>query len=66
MTAKVVEDSDIPTKVFEAFIEKLSETKIPEDVVQRLRTTLLEKKKFSDSALTAALFTSSPPNHGPH
>ncbi len=66
MAAKVGENSDIPTKVFEAFIEKLTEAKIPDDVVKRLRTTLLENRKFTDSALTAALLPPPPPKHGPH
>ena len=48
--------TDVPAQVFEDFIGTLSTGKISEDVIARLRQTLLTDKKFTDAALRAAVF----------
>jgi hypothetical protein len=54
------ETPDVPTQVFEKFIEALLATDIAVDVVARLRKTLLEDKTFTDRALKAAVLSEEP------
>jgi alcohol dehydrogenase YqhD (iron-dependent ADH family) len=46
---------DVPTQVFEQFITELETNKVSEEVVSRIRKTLLEQQKFTDSALKSAV-----------
>src|SRR5207245_9874663 len=55
-----MEVSDVPTQVFEKFLEALAEAQLPADLVVRLRMTLIEDKSFTDAALTAAVLPSDP------
>lgn len=48
--------TDVTSEVFEEFLKLLSEKGTPEDVVARLRRTLIEKKQFSERALREAIF----------
>jgi len=52
--------SEVPTQVFERFLEALSATDIPAEVVARLRKTLVEDKTFTDRALKAAVLSEEP------
>ncbi len=48
-------EADVPTLVFEKFLDALSKAEAPADLVARLRTALLDEKKFSERALKAAV-----------
>jgi hypothetical protein len=48
--------TDIPAQVFEKFLGTLAATDTPQDVVSRLRKTLLEDKSFTERALREAVF----------
>lgn len=52
--------SDVPTSVFERFLEALNEAGVSTDLVARLRKTLLEDKKFTDHALKEAVLAEEP------
>jgi hypothetical protein len=47
--------SDVPAQIFEAFLKALPEAQIPEEIVSRLRKTLLEEIDLSDKALKCAI-----------
>ena len=46
---------DIPARVFEKFLQALVDGKVSPEVISRLRTTLLEKKTFTERALKEAV-----------
>jgi hypothetical protein len=46
---------DVPTQVFEEFLDALGWAGVPVELVKRLRKTLLEDKKFTEPALRAAV-----------
>jgi hypothetical protein len=47
---------DIPTRVFEKYLQVLVEAKVSPEVISRLRATLLEDKSFTERALKDAVF----------
>lgn len=49
--------SEVPTRVFEKFINALEEAKIPVAVVERLRALLLSDKSLSEKAVMEALLS---------
>ena len=51
---------DVPTQVFEKFLEALAGANIPAEVVARLRKALVEDKTFNDRALRAAVLSDEP------
>ena len=51
---------DVPTRVFEKFLEDLNEAGVPADMVARLRKTLLEDKKYTEHALKEAVLAEEP------
>jgi tripartite-type tricarboxylate transporter receptor subunit TctC len=51
---------DVPTRVFEKFLEALDEASASTDLVARLRKTLLEDKKFTERALKEAVLAEEP------
>lgn len=48
----------VPQQVFDQFLKELETKKAPEEVVARLRKTLVENEQISIEALKAALFPS--------
>lgn len=50
------QQSDVPTQVFQSFLAVLEKEGVPQEVVQRLKKTLIEDRKFSDKQLKDALF----------
>ena len=46
---------DILARVFEKFLQALADGKVSPEVISRLRTTLLEKKTFTERALKEAV-----------
>lgn len=52
---------DVPTQVFEKFLEDLRDTGVSVDLVARLRKTLLEDKKFTEHALKEAVLPEETP-----
>ncbi len=56
MSTNESKQADVPAQVFEDFIEAMSTAKVSEDVVARLRQTLLTDKKYTDAALRVAVF----------
>ena len=46
---------DIPARVFDKFLQALVDCKVSPEVISRLRTTLLEKKIFTERALKEAV-----------
>jgi hypothetical protein len=48
---------DVPTQVFEKFLEALTGADIPAEVVARLKKALVEDKTFTDRALKAAVLS---------
>lgn len=49
------EKTDVPSQVFEQFLKDLAVAGMSDELIARLRKTLLEEKLFSDRALTAAI-----------
>jgi hypothetical protein len=54
------EAPDVPTQVFEKFLEALTGANIPAEVVARLKKALVEDKTFTDRALKAAVLSDEP------
>lgn len=52
--------TEVPTQVFEKFLEALAGAGLPADLVARLRKTILEEKDFTDRALKAAVLAEEP------
>jgi hypothetical protein len=46
---------DVPTQVFEEFLQALMDAGASVELVARLRKTLLEDKRFTDAALQEAV-----------
>jgi hypothetical protein len=60
-TSPTVEGThDVPTQVFESFLQALSSSGMSTELVARLRKTLLEDKAFTESALKAAVLGKEP------
>jgi hypothetical protein len=51
---------DVPAQVFEKFIQTLGEAGASEELVARLRKTLLEDKTFTERALKHAVLGEEP------
>ena len=47
---------DIPTRVFEKYLQALIDAKVSPEVISRLRATLLEDSSFTQRALKDAVF----------
>ena len=47
---------NIPTRVFEKYLQALVEAKASPEVISRLRATLLEDKSLTERALRDAVF----------
>ncbi|MBI3372909.1 MAG: hypothetical protein HY017_14300 [Betaproteobacteria bacterium] len=54
--ANAATPGDIPTLVFESFLQALEASGTSTELIARLRKTLLVDKGFSDKALKEALF----------
>lgn len=52
---------DVPAQVFESFLRALTEAAISEELIARLRKTLLQDKTFNERALKEAIFAEDPP-----
>lgn len=55
-TPEQTPQADVPTQVFESFLTALEKEGVAQEVIQRLRKTLVEEGKFSDKQLKSALF----------
>jgi hypothetical protein len=51
---------DVPTRVFDEFIDALKAANVPDELVSRLRNVLLEQPTFTDNALKAAVLGEEP------
>jgi hypothetical protein len=49
--------SEVPTQIFERFVEALREAKIPPAAIERLRGLLLSEKALNEKGITDALLT---------
>lgn len=49
--------TSVPQQVFDQFLKELEEQKVPEEVIERLRKTLIENGRVSVEALKTALFS---------
>ena len=47
---------EVPAQIFEEFLVRLEKAETTSDVVERLRTTIINKKDLSDKAIMTALF----------
>ena len=47
----------VPQQVFDQFLKELETQKVPEELVARLRKTLVDNDQISVEALKAALFS---------
>jgi hypothetical protein len=54
--------SDVPAQVFEEFLTELASEGLPQDLIVRLRKTLLVEKSFNDRALRTAIVSEEPPS----
>lgn len=52
--------SDVPGQVFAKFLETLKESGLPEEVIARLRKTLVTERALTDRALKAAVLGEEP------
>jgi hypothetical protein len=48
--------TDVPTQVFEGFLAALEKEGVAQEIIQRLKKTLIEEAKFTDKHLKAAIF----------
>jgi hypothetical protein len=48
--------ADVPAQVFQKFLENIAAAGGDAEMVRRLKTTLLEKRDFSEEALESAIF----------
>lgn len=53
---QIKEFSDVPTQVFQGFLDDLKKVNISPAIVESLKNTLLNDKIFSEKALRAAIF----------
>jgi len=60
MKQKQIDTTSVPDRVFEAFLTRLTDAGTPEDVIARLRKTLLEDRKLIDRALRQAVLPDDP------
>jgi len=51
---------DVPTQVFEKFLQALGDAAVSTELVARLRKTLLEDKAFTERALKEAVLAEEP------
>ena len=49
------EPPDVPTQVFEKFLEAVRDAKLSDELVSRLHKVLLEDHSFNESALRGAV-----------
>lgn len=54
------ETPDVPSQVFESFLEALRDTNVSPEVIDKLRRTLLEDKKYTERALKEAVLSEVP------
>lgn len=47
---------EVPKQIFEQYLAKLADEKFPVDVVERLRSALIDEGDFSEASLRSALF----------
>jgi len=52
--------SDVPGQVFLKFLQALNDADVPDELVARLRKTLLKEKKFTERALKEAVLPEEP------
>ena len=52
---KKTEIKDVPTRIFEAFVQALESSGVSVDLRDRLRKALLEERRYSEAALRSAL-----------
>jgi hypothetical protein len=52
--------ADVPTQVFEKYLQALSAAELPPHVIARLRKTLLLDKNFTERALKEAILSEEP------
>lgn len=52
----------VPDQIFDQFLTELGEQKIPEEIIVRLKKTLVENGQISIDALKTALFSGSSTN----
>lgn len=53
---EVTAQAEVPAQIFEQFLVALEEAKMPADLVERLRDTIIGERDLSDRAIKAALF----------
>lgn len=53
---------EIPKDIFDKFLAGLTESDVPQEVVERLRQTIAGQNDLSEKAIKAALFQNEPPN----
>jgi hypothetical protein len=49
-------NTEIPSLIFEAFIENLKKTDIPSDRVKKIESLLLKEKKYDEDSVRKILF----------
>ena len=47
---------EVPALIFEQFLTGLEKAKMPSDLIERLRTTIIVQNDLSDGAIKTALF----------
>jgi hypothetical protein len=52
--------TDLPTKVFEQFVQEAGGTDLPPEIIERLRVALIEDKSFGEQNLRSAIFGEEP------
>lgn len=60
MNSKKVDTASVPDRVFEAFLTRLRDAALPEDLIARLSKTLLEDRKLTEKALREAVLPDEP------
>ena len=48
--------AEVPTQVFREFLGALKRAEVPSEVIERLQTTIVEKRDLSEKTIRSAIF----------
>jgi hypothetical protein len=52
--------TDIPSQIFEKFLEELKVSGVSNEIIERLSTTLLAERNVTETAIKLAIFPNQP------
>ena len=52
--------TDVPSQIFEKFLEELKLSGVSDEIIERLRTPFLKKRNITETAIKLAIFPHPP------